>query len=577
MSPRRLLFHHFLRQHASFEGVATGGEAKYVVIAVVSLLAGPGYLTAVMAAHGAALLALVFRGRLPPELWLWKEEWLLFAVSLVTVATLTAVQWRSFVLGGRDYRILGILPLARRAVMSAKLQSLVVVVLLLHAAINTLPGMWLPLASPFGYTRAALALQVALLLQTVFACAAVVGVQGLVSLLLPPPVARRVSAAFQAAILLAAALLFVAEGSISRFAFAMREVAHPVQWLVPVAWFRAAYVQLLGVDTALVASQARLAWLATGVALALAVPCSLLGFRDTGGEGLRHGRGLPAATGPLERVLWRRERPLARAVASFTRAALFRSASAGLVGRGAFLLGLALTLSGFIGLALADIGYRTPVLPARPLHAPVFVLPFFALVGLRLAAVYPAELGAHWIFRLTEKAGSSDYAAGVRRAAHALVLPLLGVLAVPYALLLGPREAAGLLGLALAVALVTAEWLFLGFPKVPFTCTYQPGKANLRVTWPKHAAIFVAYCGVVPALAVRLLASPRAWAASVILLLVAWLALRRRRDREARETPLVFDDAAHPRFTLLGLDRYSGPVRVGVAPRRPAVENGPLS
>ena len=56
--------------------------------------------------------------------------------------------------------------------MSAKLQSLVVVVLLLHVAINALPGLWLPVASPFGYFRAAFALQAALLLQTVFACAA---------------------------------------------------------------------------------------------------------------------------------------------------------------------------------------------------------------------------------------------------------------------------------------------------------------------------------------------------------------------------------------------------------------------
>ena len=47
VSPRRLLFRHFLRQLASFEATATGGEAKYVIIAVVSLLAGPGYLAAV--------------------------------------------------------------------------------------------------------------------------------------------------------------------------------------------------------------------------------------------------------------------------------------------------------------------------------------------------------------------------------------------------------------------------------------------------------------------------------------------------------------------------------------------------
>jgi len=264
----------------------------------------------------------------------------------------------------------------------------------------------------------------------------------------------------------------------------------------------------------------------------------------------------PAAA--LRRLLSACARPRANAVASFVGAALFRSASAGLIARGFFLVGLALTLSGFIGMSLRDLGYSAPVLPAQPLLAPVLVLPFFALVGLRLAAVYPAEWGANWIFRLTEALGSSDYASGLRRAAVGrVVLPLLALMAVPYALVLGPLSAAALLGLALAVALVTSEWVFLGFSKVPFTCTYQPGKANLRATWPKYAAIFVLYCGLLPSLAVRVVASLPAWIASVALLLAAWRSLARARDREARALPLVFDDVAHPHLTILSLERHA--------------------
>ncbi|HSD66681.1 MAG TPA: hypothetical protein VLF95_08260, partial [Vicinamibacteria bacterium] len=270
MSARRLLFRHFLRQLASFEATATGGEAKYVIIAVVSLVAGPGYLAAFVAARGSRARAYTHSGIVPPDLWLWKQEWLLLSVSLVAVAALVAIQWRSFVLGGRDYRILGLLPVPRRTVMSAKLRSLVAVVLLLHVAINTLPGLWLPVASPFGYLRAAFALQVALLLQTVFACSAIVALQGFVSLVLPAGAARRVSLALQMAILLAVALLFVAEGSISRLAFAMRDSPHPVNWSVPVVWFRAVYVELLGVDSARLAAEARLALVATAVAAAAA-------------------------------------------------------------------------------------------------------------------------------------------------------------------------------------------------------------------------------------------------------------------------------------------------------------------
>ncbi len=438
--------------------------------------------------------------------------------------------------------------------MSAKLRSLVVVVLLLHVAINTLPGLWLPVASPFGYLRPALALQAALLLQTIFACAAIVAVQGLVSLALPAGAARRVSSGVQAALLLAAALLFLAEGSISRLAFAMRDTSHPVNWLVPVVWFRSLYVSLLGVDSASVASQARLALVATLAAVAAAVPCSLLGFRDAGGDGERYGAGVVSSRLGA-RLEGKGMRPVARAVASFVSAALLRSPSALLIARGLFLVGVALTLSGFIGIALRDMRYSAPVLPAQPLYAPAFVLPFFGLVGLRLSAVYPAALGANWIFRLTELPGSTEYAAGVRRAAlTTVVLPLLALVAIPYAVLWGPLAAAAHVTLALAVALVTSEWLFLGFPKVPFTCTYQPGKANLRVTWPKYLAIFVVYCGLLPSVAVQLLANPPAWAASVALLLVAWRLLVRLRERQAVAGRLVFDDAARPHLTTLGLE-----------------------
>ena len=565
MTPRRVLFHHFLRQFASFEAVSTGGESKYAIIAVVSLLAAPGYLTALVTARGGRARQLSHEGIVPPDLWLWSPEWLLLSVSLVSVAALGAIQWRSFVLGGRDYRILGVLPLRRRTVMSAKLLSLVAVVLFLHVAINALPGVWLPVASPFGWLRAAFALQVALLMQTVFVCSAIVALQGVVSLTLPAGAARRASAGLQGAILLAVALLFVAEGAISRLAYAMRDSAHPVNWIVPVVWFRAVYVRLLGVDTVPLAGQAQLAVAATLTALAAGIPCSLLGFRDAGagGEGHRYGSGwLSSRIGRLLEA--GKDRPVARAVSSFVGAALLRSAGAGLIARGVFVVGVALTLSGLGGLVLRDLGHSAPVIPAEPLHAPAFVLPFFALVGLRLSASYPASIEANWIFRLTEAPRSTDYAAGVRSAAvRTIVVPLVALLSIPYAVLWGPVTAAAHLVLAVTVALVTIEWLFLGFPKVPFTCTYQPGRANLRVTWPKYAAIFFVYCGLLPSLAPSLLASPVAYVVSIGLLLLARRWLARQRERESRASGLVFDDRAHPHVTVLGLEWRPHDIRAG--------------
>jgi hypothetical protein len=246
--------------------------------------------------------------------------------------------------------------------------------------------------------------------------------------------------------------------------------------------------------------------------------------------------------------------PVARGTCAFVEAALRGGGSAALVARGFFLAGLALTLNGLAGVAMREQGWSAPEIPTAPLHAPAIVLPFFGLVGLRLAAAFPSALEANWIFRHTEVPGSFGYAAGVRGAAlRVVVVPLLLALSVPYAVLWGPWRAAAHLALAAAVALVTVEWLFFDFPKVPFTCTYLPGRANLRLTWPRHAAVFFAYCGVLPAAAARLLDRPAEYVLAIALLLAARHALARARRRRPAAA-LVFDEAAHAGVTQLGLE-----------------------
>ncbi len=552
------LVRHFLAQFASFEAISPSGELKRAVIAIVSLLAAPGYLLAVLAARGSTRMAFAATGRLPPELWLWREEWVLFVVSLSAVAVLVAVQWESLVLRGRDYRILGVLPLARRTVTLAKLASLVVVALLLHVAANALPAIILPIASPLGYVRPALALQLALLLQTTFVCASIVATQGLLGLVLPKSLVPRASSLLQFGILLCAAFLLLWNAPLSRFAYAVRDSFHPVNAVVPMVWFRALYLRLAGVESAPLTYQALQALLATLLATTIAVPCCLAGYRDDGEpatDGLRSRLPVPRLPRGLLRLL-PNPRPVASAVACFVRRALAGSPGVALIARGWFAVGIALTLSGLGAVLLRQLGRDATIVPTAPLHAPAILLPFFALVGLRLAAVWPASLEANWIFRLTETPRSADYADGVRSAAmRVAVWPVLAVLGVGYTILWGPWRALAHVVLAFAIALVNVEWLFIGLSKVPFTCTYQPGKANLRVSWPKYAAIYLVYCAILPALARRLLDSPREYAfALVVLLALRETLVRLARRSLASDGRLCFEDGAAPVVTRLELE-----------------------
>lgn len=548
------LVRHFLAQFASFEAVSPSGHARRAVIAIVSLLAAPGYLMAVVTVRGARRAALQAAGALQPELWLWRQEWTLFVVSLSAVMVLVAVQWQSLVLGGRDYRILGVLPLPRRTVTAAKLASVAIVVLLLHGAVNALPGIILPIASPLGYLRPLVALQLALLLQTVFVCAFVVGAQGLLGLLLPRRMVPGGSAVLQFALLLCAAFVFLWSAPLSRLAYVVRDSFAPLNAVLPVVWFRSLYLRLAGVGSPYVGYQALLAVLATVAATATALPCCLVGYRDDG----------PPVTAS-RRLRWPRlprvavlpgPRPVALGVSSFVRRALAGSPTVALIARGWFAVGIALSLGGVGALVLRQMGRDAPLLPTAPLYAPAIVLPFFALVGLRLAAVFPASLEANWIFRLTETPRSVDYAAGVRSAAMRLaVWPVLAVLGAGYAILWGPWRAVAHVVLALAVARVSVAWLFFGFSKVPFTCTYQPGKANLRVSWPGYAAIFLLYCAVLPALAERLLGSPPAYVVALLVLLAARETLVRLDHRRlAQAGQLSFEDREPSAVTGLELE-----------------------
>ncbi len=161
-----------------------------------------------------------------------------------------------------------------------------------------------------------------------------------------------------------------------------------------------------------------------------------------------------------------------------------------------------------------------------------------------------------WAFRVTEATGSGDYMTALRAAAlRAAVLPVLGLAFVAYVLLWGFGLALAHVAWALALALVTIEWLFFGFRKIPFTCSYQPGKARLRANWPTALLIAPVYCGALPELSAWALRRPAAWLVGLALLVAAWrgLASIHAWERQRRDA-LVFDDKPIPLLTRLGLE-----------------------
>jgi hypothetical protein len=74
-----------------------------------------------------------------------------------------------------------------------------------------------------------------------------------------------------------------------------------------------------------------------------------------------------------------------------------------------------------------------------------------------------------------------------------ILVPLFGLLSVIYIRLWGWEKAGyhALFGLLVSTCLL--QVLFLRYPKIPFACTFVPGKARVHTRWIFYVAGFVFY------------------------------------------------------------------------------------
>jgi hypothetical protein len=146
----------------------------------------------------------------------------------------------------------------------------------------------------------------------------------------------------------------------------------------------------------------------------------------------------------------------------------------------------------------------------RSLLAIPLVLSFFLLLGIRALANVPASLEANWVYQITERKPRRHYFAGLKKAVFfEMLFPLFVLVFVFYYYLWGSKLALlhCLYGLAASVLLM--EVLFLRYPKVPFTCTFVPGKAKVHIYWLPYVIGFVVYASFLSSLERFLFVYPR--------------------------------------------------------------------
>jgi hypothetical protein len=179
---------------------------------------------------------------------------------------------------------------------------------------------------------------------------------------------------------------------------------------------------------------------------------------------------------------------------------------------------------------------------------------FFGVLGTRVGFAMPLDLTANWIFRVTPVGGVTECLQANRRALLVLsVVPIWTAWAVVLLWLWPWWPAVGHLAVLAILGIGAAEVTLAGFRKIPFTCSYLPGKSNLHLTFWLSVLAFGLLVDHGAVLELRALWNPASYAMMIAILLIAVALARRRTVVMTESEALEFEDAPPPVVMVLGL------------------------
>jgi hypothetical protein len=443
-------------------------------------------------------------GHMPHEAVLisaWGTEHSLIATTMLVVGVFAVLSWDSTFPDRRDVLVLGPLPVRASTMFLAKVASLAVALSLAVITFNAGPGLTLPLAlappssslldmilMPEFY-RTLVVYWITMFAAGAFVLCCVLGVQGLAAQL-PRPLFLRLSAILQmATFCLFVGVYFLQPSLASAEALTATRNQPLLVWL-PSYWFLGLFQELNGslngtARPTLVALAGH-AWIGLGLAIAAASVAFLFSYFRT----LRKIVEQPDIVPGSRQLTWlpRFGSPIETAVTQFSIRSLLRSRQHRVL------------LSFYAGIAFGIIilFLKTPVAQklstasgsdpwhrvSLPLLASSFVMMCFWILGIRVVFAIPLELRANWIFRITQIREAAEYLSASRRAIYAVAFAPVWVTSAVLFLSLWPwRAAAGHLAVLACVGVILTQVCVHGFHKLPFTCSYLPGKSNLHITF----------------------------------------------------------------------------------------------
>ena len=540
----RLLFRVFLMRVVDLEVLSTDADTSRLVAQFVAIFAGISFSLSMP----MVMVVGVNLGLLTPEHFFIANT--ILASGIVAVLT-----WDAAFPDKRDVLILGPLPVRVETIFAAKTAALFAAPALAIVALNSCCGLLWPLLlgeHSKGFLRmmrAYPAYWIAVPAAGVFVFCALLTLQGAMASLLPRQVFLRLSPVVQAVVLCVLVIGYFMEPSLESLkALSAVENHRVLEWL-PAYWFLGAFQQLNGTMIAPFVWLAHRAWIALGISVIGAAVTLLLAYVRMMPRVMEQPEIVPA-----KRMRWTLPLgdSLTTAVTLFSIRTLLRSRQHRMIL--SFYLGIGLAVvAGYAGVRSA----RVPVGEAGISREALFVstlLIALSMMAMRVVAALPIALKANWIFRLTEVRTPEAYRTAVRRSWLALGTATIGAAIAAALFAIYPwRPVVEHLVVAALLGALLVEVFVHGFGKMPFACSYLPGKANIHIAFWASLILGLWALDASAKFELRMLAEIESWAWLVVGLAAAVALVRRIPGPRAARESLRYEEEYPAVVTSLNL------------------------
>lgn len=484
----------------------------------------------------------------------WQIEQYLIATMMLVAGLIIVVSWDATFPDRRDVMVLSPLPIAPHTILFAKVATSCAILSLAILTLNGFSGLMCPLLLGLQHGTIPGLLQsfAAYWFTMVAACAflycSVLTLQGFTALLLPRRLFLRLSAVLQLAAFGLFLGVYFMQGTFATTAAMAAPVNRQILACSPSFWFFALFNQLNGSLPAELAWLARRAWIGLGVVVSGAAGSLLLCYMHSMKKiveepDLVPGAGCPHWTPRIGSLLQ-------TAIVLFSFRSLMRSRQHRVI----FAFYLAVVSAIAISLLRGELSANEFIPISPDFLISTLMMMSFAVYGLRSVLQLPISLNANWVLRITQLCSPARYIAATRRSLLLLAVVPVWIVSALLSIPFRPFDhvVAHLAVLAL-YGWVLAELSLIGFYKVPFTCSYLPGKLNIQLVFWGFLAILLVAVMLIAKFEQRAFTDP----VRLIRLLIGFAAVAMGlwafNRHQAKSAVLYFEELPDEVLTTLGL------------------------